>query len=111
MGLSSHHCAAEPGGRPSRQGRGQLDASIEYRFLLLRRHRDRILMAITMNADLVTGGGDSLHLSRKCFDRVPRNEPGGFDFLSFEQIEQTHRADFTREQTAGYVVGRVPSAI
>ncbi len=45
--------------------------------LLLPAHRDRVLVAVAVHADLVAGGDDLLELLGEGLDRVARQEPGG----------------------------------
>jgi len=42
---------------------------------------------------------------------VAGDEPGGAQAVALEQFEQARRADFTGEQAAGNVVGRVFAAV
>ncbi len=102
------HVAGRP---PTRELRDELDALVQHLGLLLARHGDRVLVAVAMDADLVPGVGDGLHLGREGLDRMSGDEPGGLDPEPFEHPQQPRGADFPREQAAGDVVGRVLAAV
>src|SRR5215467_4637548 len=89
----------------------ELNTLVEHGDLLLACHRDRVLVRIAVNADLVSGIRDGLHLGRKGLDRVAGNEPGGLDAEPLKQLEQTQAADLTGKQAARDVVRRVLAAI
>jgi hypothetical protein len=68
--------------------------------LLLGCHRDRVLVAVAMHADLVPGLGHLLHLLRESLDRMPGDEPSRLDAPAFEEIQETRGADFACEEAA-----------
>jgi hypothetical protein len=62
----------------------QINALVENRLLLFRRHGNRIFMTITMNPDFVPSLSDCFHLFRKRLNRMPWNEPGRLDSDALE---------------------------
>ena len=89
----------------------QLDGFIEDDFLLLGGHGDGVFVAVAVHADFVAGVGHGLHLLGEGFHRVARDKPSGAQAVAFEQFEQARRADFTGEQAARDVIGRVFATI
>src|SRR3546814_110491 len=82
-----------------------LDALVEYLLFLFRSHGDGVLVAVTVDADLVPGVCHRLHLLRKGLDGMTRNEPGGPDPEAVEEFQQARRSDLAGEQAARDVVG------
>ena len=76
----------------------QLDALVEHDFLLLGRNLDRVLVAVAVDADLVPGRGDSLHLLGEGLDRVAGDESGRLDAEALKQLQQARAADLAGEQ-------------
>jgi hypothetical protein len=64
-----------------------------------------------MNADLVAGVGDHLHLLGECLDRVAGDEPRRGHVVPVEEPEQPWTADLAREQASRDVVGRVVAGV
>lgn len=56
-------------------------------FLLLKCHVCWILVAITMESNLVAGIADSRTVFWKCFECMSRNEPACFDVVFVEKLE------------------------
>ena len=78
----------------------QLDALVEDRFLLLARHRDRVLVRVAVEADLVSGVHDHADLLGKGLHGMARHEPRGLDAEALKQLDQPGRADFPGEHAA-----------
>jgi hypothetical protein len=89
----------------------EVDAFVEHRHLLLARHRDRVLVRIAMDADLVPGFRHGLHLGRKRLDRVARDEPRRLDAEPGKQLQEARAADLTRKKTARAIVGGILTAV
>ncbi len=89
----------------------EIDAFVEHRLLLGRRHGNRIFVRIAMNSDLMTGLGHGLHLFGKGFDRVAGDKPGGLEAVALEEPQEPRRSHFTGEHAARYIAGRVFPAI
>ncbi len=68
-------------------------------------------MAVAVNANLVACVRDRLHLSGKCLDGVTRNEPGGPDAETLEQVEKARATDLACKQAARNIVRRVLATI
>ena len=66
---------------------------------------------VAVDADLVPGVGDLLHLIGKGLDRMAGDEPRRLDAEPAEELEQPQRADLAGEEAARDVVGQVLAAI
>src|SRR5215208_3982256 len=64
-----------------------------------------------MDADLVTGIGNRLHLLRKGFDGMAGNEPGRLYAEAVEQLQKPRRANLAGEQATRDVAGRIFAAV
>ncbi len=93
-----------PGRPPSRHLLHEPDALVEDGHLLLTRHRDRVLVGVPVDADLVAAVDDQLRLCRERLDRVPGDEPGRLELVSREEVEQPRCSDLAGEQPARDVV-------
>src|SRR5271163_3225277 len=71
----------------------KLNALVENIGLLLARHGDRVLVRVAVNADLVAGVGDLLHLVGEGLDRMAGDEPRCLDAQSVKHLDETSRAD------------------
>ena len=89
----------------------QLDALYEHVLLLLRRHRDRILMRIPMCADLMSVRHDHLHLFGECLNGVSGGKPRRLDVVLLKELEQTRNADLARKKPARNIIRGVFAAI
>lgn len=100
-----------PGGAMPRHLLDQRDALIEDLGLLLAGHRDRVLVGVTVYADLVARLDDHAGLLGEGLHRVTGDEPGGAQVVAAEQLEQARHPDLTGEQAAADVVGGVLPAV
>ena len=89
----------------------QADALDQDSFLLLRGHRDRVLVRVPVHADLVAGVDDHLRLLGEGLDRVAGDEPGRLQALTLEQLQEARCPDLAGEEAARDVVGRVLAAV
>src|ERR1700722_3136606 len=83
----------------------------EDRLLLFGRHRDRVLVRITVRANLVTLLDDLPTLVRKGVDGMPRNEERGLQLVFLEQVQQADDADLACENAALNIGRRVAAAV
>src|SRR4029079_1526975 len=84
----------------------QADALDQDGLLLLRRHRDRVLVRVAVHTDLVAGVDDHLRLLREGLDRVARDEPGRLHVVLVEHLQQAPRPDLAAEYAARDVIRR-----
>src|SRR5215813_6070211 len=89
----------------------QFDTFVEHGLFLDRGHRDRVLVRIAMNADLVAGPGHRLHLLWKRLDRMTGDEPGRLDPEAAEQVQEPRLSDLAREHPPRDITWRVLAAI
>src|SRR4051794_34993102 len=87
------------------------DALHQDGFLLLHRHRDRILMGIAVETDLMAGLGHHRHFLGERLDGVAGDEPGRLDAMPLEQLQQARTPDLAGEQPARDVARRVLATI
>ncbi len=78
---------------------------------LVTRHRNRVLVGIAVDPDLVPSVRDGFHLGGKCLNRVSGNEPGRLDAEPREQLQQTRTAYLPGKETARNIVGGVLAAV
>src|ERR671932_2673006 len=78
----------------------QLDTLLYDVPLLLRGHRDWILVRVAVAADLMPGIYDRLALIRERLYRMPRHHPCGLDVVLLEELQEPWRADFTGEHAS-----------
>ena len=81
--------------------REQPERLVEHVALLRKRHVRRILVRIPMQPDLVARVADQRALLREGLQGVPWDEPGGFDVVLFEELEQARHTDSAREHACG----------
>ena len=89
----------------------EVDALVEHGCLLLAGHRDRVLVGVAVDADLVAGRDDLLGLGGEGLDRVARDEPRGPEAVPLEQLQEARSSDLTGEEAAGDVVGGVLATV
>jgi len=89
----------------------QVDAPVQDGGLLRMTHRDRVFMAVTVEAYLVAGVHDLAELFGKCLDGVSRHEPGARKIISFKQVKEAWCADLTSENATGDIDGRIFAAV
>src|SRR5215213_5972751 len=89
----------------------QLEGLLQNVPLLLRRHRDRVLVRVAVAPDLVPRVYHYLDLVRKGLDRVTRDEPRRLEVVLLEEFEQTRRPDLAGEHAPRDVVGRVLATV
>ena len=71
--------------------------------LLLQRHGDGVLMTVAVQANFVAGVGDHAALFRERLERVAGDEPGGFDVVLFEHLEEAADTDRSGEEAWDYL--------
>lgn len=86
-------------------------AFIHNRGLLFQSHGDGILMAITVETDLVSGVYDHAALLRESLQAVSWDEESRFDVVLVEQLQHTADADAAGEEATGDVAGAVLAAV
>ena len=89
----------------------EADALVEHGRLLLARHRDRVLVGVAVDPDLVTARDDLLGLRREGLDRVAGDEPRRLQVVAVEELQEARRSDLAGEEPAGDVVGRVLASV
>ena len=72
---------------------------------LLAAHRDRVLVAVAVHADLMPGRGHLVELLTERLDGVPGPEPGGGQPVALEQSAQARHPDLAGEHAARDVTG------
>ena len=77
--------------------RHQLNTFVEYRRFLLARHRNRVLVRIAVDPNLVPGVRDGLHLIGKCLNGMAGDEPGRLDAEPTEKLQEARTADLAGE--------------
>ena len=95
----------------ARHALDEVDALVEHGGLLLAAHRDRVLVGVAVDPDLVTRRDDLLGLARERLDRVAGDEPGRPELVPPEELEQARRPHLAREETARDVVRRVLATV
>ena len=94
-----------PGRALARDPLDEVDALVEDGGLLLAGHRDRVLVRVAVDPDLVAGVDDLLVSLGERLDRVPGDEPGRPEAVLVEQLSSrgvpTSPAKRPREMSSG----------
>ena len=78
----------------------EADALVEDGGLLLAGHRDRVLVRVPVDPDLVAAGDDLLGLGGEGLDRVARDEPRRPEVVALEELQEARRPDLTGEEAS-----------